>query len=236
MKKVMICLLVLLCMLSAALAEEDCPIAFQMELSQTMLDGPQEVDVTVTVTNVSGEDMPGPLALYNPDGRIIEEFDTPTLKAGESQSWQGNWFVTEEQLQMGKVIFAVRYTCQDAAGGLFHKTQPFYTPIWQSDIVLKGNQSTGYSWQCVAANGEAFVLVVSQYRLDWQPDGEDDIPPPGTAGSYFFALKGVSAGEETITFTYKRIWEEVEPLYTLIYHVRVDEDLNVTILSSSFDW
>lgn len=236
MKKMMICLLVLLCMLSAALAEQDCPITFRMELSQRMLDGPQEVDVIVTVTNVSGEDMPGPLALYTPDGRIIEEFGTPTLMAGESQSWQGTWFVTEEQLHMGKLLFAVRYTWQDAAGALVQHTQPFYTPIWQSDIVLTGNQSTGYSWQCAAANGEAIVKVVSQYRLDWQQDGEANFPPPGTGGRYYFSLNGVSAGEETLTFTYKRIWEDVEPLYTLVYHVRVDEALNVTILSSSFDW
>lgn len=236
MKKLMVCLLVLLYMLSAALAEEDCPIAFQMELCQTMLDGPRDVDVIVTVTNVSGEDMPGPLALYTPDGRIIKEFGTPTLKTGESQTWQGTWLVTEEQLNMGKLVFAVRYTWQDVAGELVQHTQAFYTPIWQSDIVLSGNQSTGYSWQCAAANGEAIVKVVSQYRLDWQQDGEANVPPSGTGGRYYFSLNGISAGEETLTFTYKRIWEDAEPLYTLVYHVRVDEELNVTILSSSFDW
>lgn len=236
MKKLMICLLVMLCMIPAAHAAEDCPIEFQMELSQTLLDGPAEVDVTIVLTNASGEDMPGPLALYAPDGVIIKEFGMPTLLAGESQTWRGTWNVTQEQINGGKVIFAVKYTWQDAAGKQQLKTQAFFLPIWQCDIVLKGNPSTGYSWQCDAANGDAFVKVVSQYRLDWQPDGDNDIPPPGTAGRYFFALNGVAAGEETLTFTYKRIWEDAEPLYTLVYHVRVDENLNVTILSSSFDW
>ena len=235
-KGLLLFVLLMLCIMPAALAEVVCPVELNIGLSQRMLDGPQEVAVNVTVTNVSGEDMPGPLALYTPDGRIIEEFGTPTLKAGESQTWQGTWFVTEEQLNMGKVIFAVRYTWQEAAGELVRHTQAFYTPIWQFDVVLTGNQSTGYSWQCAAANGEAIVKVVSQYRLDWQQDGEANFPPPGTGGRYYFSLNGVSAGEETLTFTYKRIWEDVEPLYTLVYHVRVDEALNVTILSSSFDW
>ena len=236
MKKLLICMLVLLCLIPAVLAETDCPVTLQMELSQTWLDGPQEVDVTICVTNTSDEDMPGPLALYNPDGRIIEEFGTPTLKAGESQTWQGIWCVTEEQLKQGRVIFAIRYTCLQTDGEIGVKTQPFYVPVMQPDIVLKGNQSTGYSWQWETASGDALLRVLSKYELDWQPEGEPNIPPPGAGGWYYFSLVGVAPGEKSIIFTYKRIWEEKEPLYTLVYHVRVDEDLNVTILSSSFDW
>ena len=237
MKKMLVLLLAMLCLMPSAPAENvDLPITIHMILSQNMLSGPAEVEIEIEIENTSGREMPGPLALYTPDGRIIEEFGTPTLMAGESQSWQGTWFVTEEQLHMGKLIFAVRYTWQDAAGALVQRTQPFYTPIWQADIVLTGNQSTGYSWQCAAANGEDIVKVVSQYKLDWQQDGDNDFPPPGTSGRYYFSLNGVSAGDEPLTITYKRIWEDVEPLYTLVYHVHVDEDLNVTILSSSFDW
>lgn len=234
MKKMMICLLVLLCMLSAAPAEEDCPIAFQMELSQTMLDGPQEVDVTITVTNVSGEDMPGPLALYKPDGRIIKEFGTPTLKAGESQTWQGTWFVTEEQLNMGKVIFAVRYTCQAADGSLSPKTQAYYVPVvWNNEtpkphqvkIELAGDPSSGYSWDWGPCNGRIIMEIACEVS---------------ESGDACYTLTGLETGETTICFTYDEAWyTERDPnfaKYAIYYDIRVDEDMNVSILNTEFVW
>ena len=236
MKKVLFLLLVMLCLVPGVLAEDTCSIKLEIDLSQTIMNGPEEVTVTIMVTNVSGEDMPVTLALYAPDGRIIKEFGTPTLMAGESQTWKGTWAVTESQLDQGKVVFAVRYTCQDALGDLYTKTQSYYVPVWRTVIELKGNPTTGYSWQCVPANGHELVKVVSQYVQEWQSEGDADIPLSGNGGKYRFALSGIAPGEETITFTYKRIWEDNPALYTLVYHVRVDDDLNVTILSSGFDW
>ena len=98
--------LVLLCA-SAALAED--PIKVSMELSKYKFSGPETITVSITVTNVGDGDMPGPVTLYYPSGKKIEEFGSPTLAVGASKRWTGDWKVTQEQLDAGKVAFKVAY-------------------------------------------------------------------------------------------------------------------------------
>ena len=102
-------------------------------------------------------------------------------------------------------------------------------------IMLKCNRTTGFDWSW-EVDHEDIVEILCEYAVNWQPASEGDIMPPGTGGCSKIALAGIAPGETTITFSYRRPWEEKEPLYTLCYRVRVDEDLNVTILGSSFDW
>ena len=102
-------------------------------------------------------------------------------------------------------------------------------------IMLTGNPTTGYNWSW-DVDEENVVDVGAEYATDWQFQQEGEPMPPGTGGRHLFTLTGLNPGEATITFTYKRPWEEETPLYFLVYRVRVDEDLNVFILGSSFDW
>ena len=102
-------------------------------------------------------------------------------------------------------------------------------------LMLEGNRTTGFDWYW-AVDSEDVVGIACEYVTSWQPENDEDIMPPGTGGYSRITLAGITPGEATITFTYRRPWEEKEPLYTLVYCVRVDEDLNVTILSSRFDW
>ena len=101
--------LMILGLTGVAMAADE-PIKLQMELSATRFSGPAEVTVTISVTNVTDEDMPGPLALYYPTGKIITEFGTPTLAAGQTKTWQGAWTVTEEQIKAGRVAFGLQYS------------------------------------------------------------------------------------------------------------------------------
>lgn len=98
-------------------------------LSENRFSGPQEVGVTITVTNTGDTDMPGPVALYDPDGNRIEEFGTPILAAGASKSWKGTWMVTEKQLAGGRLSFGLGYTVADESGVIYQKTQTFYSQI-----------------------------------------------------------------------------------------------------------
>lgn len=98
--------LVLLCA-SAALAED--PIKVSMELSKYKFSGPETITVSITVTNIGDGDMPGPVTLYYPSGKKIEEFGSPTLAVGASKRWSGEWKVTQDQLDAGKVAFKVAY-------------------------------------------------------------------------------------------------------------------------------
>ena len=105
--------LVLLCV-SAALAED--PIKVSMELSKYKFSGPENITVSITVTNIGDGDMPAPVRLYYPDGEQVEEFGAPTLSIGASKRWTGGWKVTREQLEAGKIVFQVRYSYYEASG------------------------------------------------------------------------------------------------------------------------
>ena len=60
------------------------------------------------------------------------------------------------------------------------------------------------------------------------------VPPVGGGGRTRIQLTGLTPGEATITFAYKRVWREDAPIRERICRVHVDEELNVTILSSEY--
>lgn len=246
MKKMTLFLLVMLLMSCSGCAEDMIvfePLDMRVYLSQTEFTGPQEVEVSIIVYNHSDEDRPGPLALYWPNGEMIEEVDTPTLKAGERLEWTGNWFVTQEQINWGRVPFGIRYIGFDEKGdtcmkggtvaaniiSLMAKEAPL-SPV----LVLESNRTTGYDWSWVIDN-EAVVAVSATYVSDMYFDVPDMVPPVGGGGRTRFQLTGLTPGETTITFAYKRFWREDTPIREVICRVSVDEDLNVTILSSKDD-
>ncbi len=99
---------------SAALAED--PIKVSMELSKYKFSGPEVITVSITVTNVGDGDMPKPVTLYYPDGNKIEEFGSPVLSVGASKRWTGDWKVTKEQLEAGKVAFKISYSYYEDSG------------------------------------------------------------------------------------------------------------------------
>ena len=106
--------LVLVC-ISAALA--DSPIKVSMEFSKYKFSEPETVDVSITVTNVGDGDLPSPVTLYYPSGKKIEDFGSPTLSVGASKRWNGQWTITQDELNAGKVVFAVRYSIYDGPAG-----------------------------------------------------------------------------------------------------------------------
>jgi len=235
MKKLLLLALALsLLGVSAALAEAIIEPVLRMELSQNRFNGPQEVAVTISVTNPSGEPL-GPLALYYPNGKIIEEFGTPTLKAGETRTWEGRWRVTEEQLKQGRVIFAIQYLAKGADGSSLRKMQPYYVPVmWtepketkpqQVKIDLAGDPSSGYSWDWGLCNGRLIVDIACEVS---------------ESGDACYTLTGLEAGETTICFTYAEEWyTERDPnfaKYAIYYDIHVDEGLNVSILNTEFIW
>lgn len=246
MKKLSICLLVLLLMNCSACTKSMTvfePLDMRVYLSQTEFTGPQEIEVSIIVRNLSDEDRPGPLALYWPNGEMIEEAGTPTLKAGERLEWTGAWFVTQEQIDAGRVIFAIRYTGHDGKGDTCIKVGSVAANIIsvtaEEDplspvLVLESNRTTGYDWSWTMDN-EAVVSIVRKNVADATYQVADTVPPVGGGDKARITLVGLAPGEATVTFSYKRAWEEVAPLYSLVYRVSVDEALNVTILSSSFD-
>jgi uncharacterized repeat protein (TIGR01451 family) len=124
--------LVLLCA-SAALADD--PMKVSMELSTNKFSAPRSITVSITVTNVGDVDMPGPVTLYYPSGKKVEEFGSPTLAVGASKNWSGQWTVTQKELEAGKITFKIKYSVysdevdENGENTLVNKTKNFSKKI-----------------------------------------------------------------------------------------------------------
>lgn len=106
----------------------------RITLSSNALTQPEEITVLISITNASDVDMPGPLALYNPDGRCIASFSTPALAAGKTVEWTDTWAVTEEQLKAGRIVYTIVYVTQDENGNLSTRMLPFFQRITTSHV------------------------------------------------------------------------------------------------------
>lgn len=101
----------------SALAAND-SLKFNMELSSSKFTEPKTITVSVTVSNAGESDLPGPVTLYYPSGKQVEEFGSPTLTVGSSKNWSGPWSVTQKELDEGKITFIVRYSAYNEEGEL----------------------------------------------------------------------------------------------------------------------
>ena len=197
---VALALLFVLGLSGAAMAADD-PITLNMDLSATRFSGPAEVTVSIRVTNTKDEDMPGPLALYYPNGHMIEEFGTPTLSAGQSRTWTGTWMVTEEQIKAGRIIFAVRYSILGADGSVTTKTDSYYAAIEDAGAVAQV-EINRYVTPTMAGNGQK-VSVTYEIANTGTLDVTDVVIKEGsTISKTNGKIDLVKAGEkETYTFT-----------------------------------
>ena len=192
--------LLVLGLAGTALAAED-PIVLTMDLSATRFSGPAEVTVTIRVTNTSDADMPGPLALYTPEGAYIEEFGTPTLAAGQSKTWTGTWTVTEQQIKDGRVTFGTQYYVSDGAGGATLKKRTFYTSIVHADAVAQV-EINRYITPSMAAKGQKVSVIYEVVNTGTIDVTDVVIKESSTVSKTEGKIAKVKAGEkQTFTFT-----------------------------------
>ncbi len=138
----------LIALCASAMAADD-PMKVSMELSTNKFTEPKPIKVSITVTNVGDVDMPSPVTLYYPSGKKVEEFGSPTLAAGASKNWSGDWTVTQKELEAGKITFKIKYAVYsdevDEAGNntLVNKTKNFSKKIQYSgaDPVIEVNRT-----------------------------------------------------------------------------------------------
>ena len=102
-------LLALGLIVSASAAIED-NLTISMQLSKKEFSEPGPVTVSITITNAGESDMPGPVTLWDPNGKQVEDFGAPVLEVGASKSWSGKWNVTQAQLDAGRIGYAIRYS------------------------------------------------------------------------------------------------------------------------------
>lgn len=192
--------LMILGLTGVAMAADE-PIKLQMELSATRFSGPAEVTVTISVTNVTDEDMPGPLALYYPTGKIITEFGTPTLAAGQTKTWQGAWTVTEEQIKAGRVAFGLQYSYLAEDGSIARDKATYYCTIEDAGAVAQV-EINRYITPSMARNGQKVSVIYEVVNTGTVDVTDVSIKEASAISKTNGKIDLVKAGEkETYTFT-----------------------------------
>lgn len=121
----LLCLMVGMFGLVSAQAAGD-PIEFSVEATPTELTAPQEVTVSVRVSNTGDQDMLDPVTLLDPAGEVVSSFGdngSIVLGAGKYISWSGTYMVTEEDLDAGRIVYTVKYDLEDEDGSIAQCTQ-----------------------------------------------------------------------------------------------------------------
>ena len=89
-------------------------------------------------------------------------------------------------------------------------------------IELKGNPSTGYTWEAVLAS-ENIVEISKDVKY---LGGEGMV---GAPSMFYFTVSSLSSGNTVLTLEYKRPWEEKEPLEKKAYNITVDKKGKITM-------
>lgn len=136
------CALLVTLLFCAAASAADEPVTAAIELEPSHLTSPGAVQVSITVSNTTNEDLKDPVILLDPAGQTVADFGTEgqaMLKAGESLTWQGSYDVSEKTLQNGLVTYYIRYTSYLDSGEAVEKSAPVQAKIesQKADVLLE---------------------------------------------------------------------------------------------------
>ena len=212
--------MVLCCLCGAALAASD-PLKVSMDLSQNKFSATQDITVTITVANTGEGDMPGPVTLYYPNGKQVEEFGSPTLTVGQQQSWSGTWSVTQKQLDAGKITFKLKYSIYDDNGELVNKTKNFSKAIIYSGASAQAQVEVNRTITPTTAQKGQEVTVVYDVINAGDVDITDvTIKENSTISKSSATLGSVPAGgRASHTFTVKMGSKDLTSQPTITYKV-----------------
>jgi len=94
-------------------------------------------------------------------------------------------------------------------------------------VELKGNPTTGYSWNYTMSPAG----VVREVSNEYIPDKTDE-NVSGSGGKFVFTFEAVSEGEADLVFSYLRVWEtDVPAINTVTYRAVVDDKGNLKLFS-----
>lgn len=107
-----VCALFTLFALPGSAASFSEPLRVDYKLSPTTLTGPGTVHYTITVTNIGDSDLPDMVKLLGPDGNVVPNFGDGGgvyMRVGDEYSVEGDWNVTQDQLDAGSITFQFKY-------------------------------------------------------------------------------------------------------------------------------
>ena len=125
---IIVALTVLLLLPGAFAASVEAGLTFTLSVEPSSLTAPGTVTVSARVSNAGEEDITVPLSLKDPDGRLVTSFGDGgslfPLKSGQSMPWQGQYQVSQAQLDEGKLVYTLNYNKTDAQGNIVEHNLP----------------------------------------------------------------------------------------------------------------
>ena len=208
-------LLVLLCG-SAALAADD-PLKVSMALETNKFSAPKEITVSISVSKVGESDMPGPVTLYYPSGKQVEEFGSPTLSVGSTKSWSGKWKVTQPELDAGRITFKIKYSIYNEEGELVNKTKNFSKKIIYSGAAPELSVNREIKPTTAQQDQEVTVTYEIENTGSVEVTGVT-IKENSSISSKSGSIESIAAGEkESYTFTTKMGKKDLTSAATISY-------------------
>ena len=104
----------LLLSLAAVAAADADPIRVSSLSEPQSVISEQEVSITIKIYNSSQTDMEEEIILYNAGGISVAKY--AGLKAESSVTYTGNWLVTQDQINAGKINYYIQYTVDTGSG------------------------------------------------------------------------------------------------------------------------
>ena len=140
-------------------------IDFKLEATGTEMTEPGIIHVSAIVSNTGSADMTEPVTLRDPEGNIVSEFGengSALIKAGEKAVWEGEYSVSEEELNKGRITFGISYHEADQSGLVFEVTQEA-----QLELTYKGEHANLSIIRTVTPEvARAGKTVSAVYELD----------------------------------------------------------------------
>lgn len=235
-RKVLILCLVLAALLAAvgcAAAESTDPIVCEMELNPDRLTGPGPINVTITISNSSDEDMRDPVLLYDPSTQLVSDFGTngaALLKAGESVTWTGTYDVNQRMLENGTIVYFVKYSIYRDSGEAVSKSQAIRKEISMqsaeasievtrtiSPSVARENQQVVVIYNISNTGTISLLDVTIQENADVHKDPQTipELAPGLTAEIKYPVTMGKKDLTSGATITYKAAGSSQEQTYTV---------------------
>ena len=186
----------------AASAEESDPVTVTIQVSPESLTAPGKVNVSLRVSNPTDTDMIAPVTLFDPAGNLVASFGdggSYVLKSGDSRSWEGEWNVTQAELDAGAVSYTLRYHLEDESGALVELSRQATARIQFAGERVNLSVNRTIRPEVVRQGGQAQV----SYELYNNGNVElTDIRVQEKISKQAQTVKSLPAGErKTLTFT-----------------------------------
>jgi len=188
----------------SALAIDNDPVEFTIQVSPTQLTEPGEVKVSLRVANTGNTDMIDAVSLYDPAGKLVASFGdggSYLLSAGAFRTWEGTWKVTQDELDVGEFAYTIKYHLLDDSGELVEFSRQAVARVQFTGERVKLNVSRTITPEVV--RGGQTVSVVYELYNSGNVD-LSDIRVKENISKTAQTVKALAAGEKaTLTFTSK---------------------------------